>query len=150
MRTTTRRKKRSSEPKIDHRRELWMANSKLLALCCSLEIHGLRPESQEIDLFFLLSAADHVWATTRGDPCWTRLDVDAYFARHARHPDWSEGHKDSGVGTLLGFYTYLTRHGLLSAHDARPLFLALDAHVTAAMRDLGYVPLRERERTLLN
>src|SRR5688500_10846081 len=121
MRTTTRRKKRSSEPRIDYRYELWMSNAKLLALVASLEIHGLRRESQEIDIFFLTTAADHIWTSTRGHPSWTKLDVDAYFERHAKSPSFTDGHKDSGVGTLLAFFTYLTRHGLMHDRDARPL-----------------------------
>jgi hypothetical protein len=127
-----------------------MDDARLLALASSLEIHGFREQSQEIDLYFLETAADHVWTTTGGDPCWSKLEIDAYFERHAQMPGWTHGAKDNGVATLLGFFTFLGRRGVLPLEKTRPVLLALDAHVSDAMRELGYVPLRERERRLLN
>ncbi|MEQ9322796.1 MAG: hypothetical protein RIF41_26765 [Polyangiaceae bacterium] len=102
----------------------WLDRAGALGLACSREVFG-----EDFDLHLAMVAVVRVaaatlWRTSRGEPCWSRLDVGA-----ARREMVEQGCSAREIGehfaALASFYAFLVKHGHLTLEQGEPLLREL-------------------------
>ena len=113
----------------------WIECTAQLVVAYSTELHGECPSSQELDSFFIQTAAELIWTTTGGKPCWSDLDVDEYIEIHSQSGGEWQG---NAALTLVTFLRWMVDCGHLERALATAAIARLDKHVDEWLRSLGF------------
>jgi alpha-D-ribose 1-methylphosphonate 5-triphosphate synthase subunit PhnH len=80
-------------------------------------------------------AASQIWRGSHGDPCWSKLDVEALARQVASSP--LAAMADDVMLTLHAFYTFLWLHGHVSQRKVEHILGALDLYTAPVAARLG-------------
>lgn len=103
----------------------WLLHANKLALEFSREVNGDDPQSHATDAMIIHVAATHLWLTTGGRPCWSKLNVDGYVRRFSDLPLW-ECYEASAIVGLLAFYCFLVKHKHVTPRQVDGISRALE------------------------
>lgn len=91
---------------------------------------GLTADMQAESPFFNTIVAHvvavSIWETTRGNPSWGRLDVEACVELAGTLPTFEHAGMDCFLTTVSALYVFLTRYGLIAPDDAARINGELD------------------------
>jgi hypothetical protein len=97
-------------------------------------------ESRSVDSMFIHVAADVVWLVSPDAPAWHHLDVDEMVMHLCDAPHWDDTWLLHAMATLLGFYQWLGREGVLDPAALSTILGRIDRHIAVAMTNLGLTP----------
>ena len=113
--------------------ESWATHADQCAEAFINTFERANPEAEEFDRQTILSAAAHIWDSTRGDPAWTRFDVDAWVAELALLEDGDSLFCNASM-TMLGLFEFLANGEVIPASEAHDVVETLAVYASAAWR----------------
>lgn len=120
---------------IDPAQVAWIERTAQLVVAYSTELHGECPSSQELDSFFIQTAAELVWRSTGGKPCWSDLDVPEFLDIHSQSGGEWQG---NAALTLVTFLRWMVDSGHLERALATAAIAQLDQYVDDWLRSRGF------------
>jgi hypothetical protein len=122
---------------ISPEQQAWIAHVTELVAAFTEEVDFEDEDSHAINSFVIHTAAELLWQEQGGPrPEWGRLRVSQYLAHHGVPSSGDDDMQACLIGTLMAFYTFLTKHGHVSRGKAAKVMRKLSRYINHRLRQV--------------